>query len=101
SAASNSAPEPFCASAIARPAGDATEPGWSDEATWASSSSKPWIAVPLASAASAGLTFSLLENSEDRPPLLKPIATSAAILPQGCTAPNSQQPMESSKHVFR
>jgi hypothetical protein len=40
-------------------------------------------------------------TSGNRPPPLKPTATSDAIRPQGCNAPKSPQPIVSSRHVLR
>src|SRR5690348_11502638 len=101
SAQSISAPDAPHASPTARQAGSVTAPGCNDEVMCASSSSKPWMAVPLASAASAGLTFSARAKSDAGPPALKLTATSPAILPHGLVAPNSPQPIESSRQSLR
>src|SRR5262249_61273825 len=94
-------PDALRASATARLAGKVTAPGCNDDVTCASSISKPWIAVPLASAASAGLAVSRRANSDAAPPPLRSVATSPAILPHGCMAPKSPQPIASSRHSRR
>src|ERR1043166_9705099 len=58
------------------------------------------MAVPFASAASPGPTFSARAKSEEVPPPLIETATLPAISPQGCTAPNRPQPSASRRHVL-